>query len=270
MIESNGSIYSVGSNLRKMSTNTFDNYKLQVDPNPTVIKKKLQERVTIVQNVSLKFLKPIQSEQPGDITIIQESDVQTKAAPPVILRITPNKAFKQEPIVFRERPPVSPKLIAPKNIIIPGRVLPPPPRQVIIEKLAPQPQKSQDIIIERWLGYPKRIRNVTFQAPVPLKPIKVEKNVRIEWEAPDFQIKQEFKFLGVHETDPQSYNTQFGNTLVEAVRLPKEAAQFTTPVGETLACESNSNEVPFLRGAVQALRNLNLHCHGLSEYKSQI
>jgi hypothetical protein len=267
---SNGSIYVAGSNQGKAITIPLDQYKFQVDPNPTIIKKKSKERVTLVQNVSLKFLKPPQPEQPGDITIIQEPDVQVPAAPPVTFRLTPDKPLTPEPLIIRERPPVPPNPIAPRKIIIPGRVLPPPPRQVITERLAPQPAKPQDIIIERWLGYPRRTRNVIFQAAKPIQLAQVEKNILVEWEVPDVEIKQEFKFLGVQEADPRAYTSQYGTSLVDASRLPREAAQFATPADAVLAVDSNPNEVPILRGGVQALRNVDLNCNGLSEYASQI
>jgi hypothetical protein len=56
--------------------------------------------------------------------------------------------------------------------------LPPPPRKVIIERLAPLPAKPQSVIIERWLPYNDKLkRKVIFQrAPadsVILKPKNV-------------------------------------------------------------------------------------------------
>jgi hypothetical protein len=41
--------------------------------------------------------------------------------------------------------------------------LPPPPRKVITERLPQLPPLPQDIIIERWLGYDRRTRNVVFR-----------------------------------------------------------------------------------------------------------
>ena len=62
----------------------LDQYQLNVDPNPTVIRKKPAEKVKYTQQVSLKFLKPPPPEQPGDIIIKQEPDVQ---APPGLCSI---------------------------------------------------------------------------------------------------------------------------------------------------------------------------------------
>ena len=269
---SSGSVYVAGSNSRQNPNIPIEQYKLQVDPNPTVIRKKAEGRVTLTQNVSLKFLKPPAPEQPGDITITQEQDVQAPAAPPLVIRQpAPPAPATPEPLIVRERPPQPPNPIGPKVITIPGRVLPPPPRQVITERLAPEPARPQDIIIERWLGYARRTRNVIFQAAAPIQLAgATEKNVLIEWDAPDVDMRQEFKFLGVQEADPRSYASQYGHTLVDASRLPREAAQFATPAGAVLAVDSNPNEIPILRGAVQALRNVDLNCNGLSEYANQV
>ena len=269
---SSGSVYIAGSNRNANPNIPLDQYKLQVDPNPTIIRKKAEGRVTQVQTVSLKFLKPPQPEQPGDITITQEADIQAPAAPPLVIRQpAPPAPSAPAPLIVRERPPQPPNPIGPKNIVIPGRVLPPPPRQVITERLAPQPAGPQDIIIERWLGYGRRTRNVNFNPAPPAGPAPhVEKNVLIEWEAADVDLRTEYKFLGVQEADPRSYLSQFGTTLVDASRLPREAAQFTVPAGAVLGVDSNPNEVPVLRGAVQALRNIDLNCHGLSEYSNQV
>ena len=36
---------------------------------------------------------------------------------------------------------------------ISGQKFPPPPRKVVIERLAPIPQKPQSVILEKWLPY---------------------------------------------------------------------------------------------------------------------
>jgi hypothetical protein len=268
---SSGSVYVAGSNLRQVPNIPLEQYTLNVDPNPTIVRKKQEGRISLVQNVSLKYLKPPQPEQPGDITITQEPDVQAPAAPPLVVKQPAPAALQQQSIVIRERPPQPPQPIGPKHITIPGRVLPPPPRQVITERLAPQPAAAGDILIERWLGYGRRTRNVIFRPAAPLlAPARAEKNLLIEWEAADVDLRQEFKFLGVQEADPRSYLAQHGNSVVDSSRLPREAAQFAVPAGHVLGVDSNPNDVPTLRGAVQALRNVNLSCEGLSEYANQV
>ena len=269
---SSGSVYVAGSNARQNPAIPLDQYKLQVDLNPTVIKKKAEGRVTLTQNVSLKYLKPPQPEQPGDIIITQEQDIQAPAAPPLVIKQSALPApATPEPLIVREKPPVQPNPIGSKIITIPGRVLPPPPRQVITERLPQQPAGPQEIIIERWLGYARRTRNVMFQPAAPIQLAAApEKNILVEWEGPDVDLRQEYKFLGIQEADPRSYASQYGSTLVDSARLPREAAQFSVPAGHILAIDSNPNELPSLRGAVQALRNVDLNCHGVTEYSNQV
>lgn len=63
--------------------------------------------------------------------------------------------------------------------------MPPPPRKVIIERLAPLPSKPQSVIIERWLPYKPTKRRVVFHKPHAQEPVIIKpKNVIIQWEAP--------------------------------------------------------------------------------------
>ena len=71
------------------ATLPLDQYQLNVDPNPEVIRKKPTEKVQYTQQISLKFLKPPPPEQPGDIVIKQEKDVQALPAPPLLVRQKP-------------------------------------------------------------------------------------------------------------------------------------------------------------------------------------
>ena len=59
--------------------------------------------------------------------------------------------FTPETLIVREHPPAPPPSYPTKIITIPGKSVEPPPRKVIIEKLAPLPSKPQPVIIERWL-----------------------------------------------------------------------------------------------------------------------
>ncbi len=75
-------------------------------------------------------------------------------------------------------------------ITISGKRVPPPPRKVIIERLAPIPPKPQSVIIERWLPYSQVKRRVVFnkqcneKEPIVVKP----KNIIVQWEAPQVLI----------------------------------------------------------------------------------
>ena len=262
-----GSVYIPGS--RQIPIIPIDQHPLNIDQSPLLVRKKPTERLQFVQNVSLKFLKPPAPQPAGDITIVQEADVQAPAAPALHITQKPSPAPTPAPMVVRERPPKPPAPIAPRNITIPGKVIPPPPRKVIVERLPQIPAKPQDIIIERWLGYQRRTRNVNFQPAAALIPAAAPKNVLIQWDSPDVDVRQAFHFLGVQQADPAAYLAQHGALLSDASQLPKEVAQFATPEGETLAVNSNSDQLPALVGNVSALNLVNLNCNGLSEYSAQ-
>jgi hypothetical protein len=131
------------------------------------------------------------------------------------------------------------------------------------------PPKPQDIIVERWLGYQRRTRQVNFRPAPALIPYPAPKNVLIQWDSPDVDVRQAFHFLGVFTVCPVQY-AQSNGPLLDASQLPREVAQFPTPAGETLACNSNSDMIPALIGAVASLRLINLACNGLAEYTPQV
>jgi len=119
------------------------------------------------------------------------------------------------------------------------------------------------------LGYQRRTRNVNFIPAAPIIPAPAPKNVIIQWDSPDVDVRQAYHFLGIQLQDPLAYAAQHGASLVTASQLPAEVARFPTPAGEVLAVNSNSNMTPVLTGAVGALKLINLACHGLSEYAGQ-
>ena len=263
-----GSTYIPGS--RPIPNISIDQHQLNVDPNPVLIRKKPAQRVQHIQNVSLKFLKPPPPPPAGDITITQEQDVQLPPAPPLHVTQKPPAPLTPAPVIVRERPPKPPAPIGPRNIVIPGKVIPPPPRKVIVERLPQLPPKPQDLIVERWLGYQRRTRNVNFIPAQPIIPAPAPKNVLIQWDSPDVEVRQAFHFLGIQVADPVQYAATHGPTLRDASQLPAEVSRFQTPAGEVLAAHSNSNMVPVLVGAVGSLKLINLACNGLSEYASQV
>ena len=263
-----GSVYIPGS--RPIPIVPAEQHILNVDPAPILIRRKPAARVQHIQNVSLKFLKPPLPAQPGDITITQEPDVQAPPAPPLHITQKPPLPLTPAPIVVRERPPKPPTPIAPRSIVIPGKVIPPPPRKVIVERLPQLPPKPRDIIVERWLGYQRRTRRVNFVPAPALIPHPAPKNVLIQWDSPDVDVRQAFHFLGVQIVCPVQYAATYGATLVDASQLPREVAHFATPAGETLAVNSNSDMIPALVGAVPTLRLINLACNGLAEYAPQL
>ena len=80
-----------------------------------------------------------------------------------MIRQQPARPETPEPLIIREQPPPLPPHIGRKVITISGKNLPPPPRKVIIERLAPLPSKPQSCVIERWLPYKQQTRRVILQ-----------------------------------------------------------------------------------------------------------
>jgi hypothetical protein len=173
------SAYIPGS--RPIPAIPLEQHKLNVDPAPTLIRKKPINKLEYIQNVSLRFLRPPHPPKTGDITIIQEADVQAPPAPPLHIMQRPPSPEELPSLIFRERPPKPPAPIAPRNLVIPGKIIPPPPRKVIVERLPQLPPKPQDIIIERWLGYKRRMRTVQFKPAPAIIAAPPPKNILIKW-----------------------------------------------------------------------------------------
>jgi hypothetical protein len=100
-------------------------------------------------------------------------------------------------LIVREAPPTPPPRIGVKRITISGKRIPPPPRKVVVERMAPLPSRPENIVIERWLPYKSVKRRVIYKKsevpdPVPVKP----RNVIIQWETPDTKIFTKIKHLG--------------------------------------------------------------------------
>lgn len=74
-------------------------------------------------------------------------------------------------------------------INISGKRIPPPPRKVIIERLAPLPTKPQSVLIERWLPYPQLKRKVIFK-PCEQKDPVVTKPKNVNEKSNKLKIKQ--------------------------------------------------------------------------------
>ena len=213
-------------------------YKLNIDSNPEIIRKKATEKLKYTQEISLRYLKPPAPEQPGDIVIRQEKNVQVRAAPPLIIRQKAPTPIAPAPLVVREKPPVPPSPISPKLIVIPGKVIPPPGRKVIVERLPLLPTPPQNILVERWLGYEERERRVVFQPAPPLTPSPAQKNLLIQWESPDVEVSKDFKALGIAEANPAEYTAKYGSGLVETAKLPEVVvANFKAPEGQVFGSD---------------------------------
>ena len=158
-----------------------------------------------------------------------------------------------------------------KLITIFGRRLPPPPRKVIIERLAPLPSKPQSVIIERWLPYNDNLkRRVVFQKapsdPVILKP----RNIIVQWEAPSVSVKKEFKYLGIVRANPNEYVQRYGSALKIPSDLPELVNEIKNPDGLVLAADYKYKAMHELEGDLEALKFVDLEREGLAEYKTYL
>ena len=217
-----------------------------------------------VKHINLRLLKP-PPQQAGDIVVHQEPDVQLPAAPPLHIRQKTQDQIQLPPMVIRERPPPT-ECIPEKHITLPGKILPPPPRQVILERLPSAPPHPQEVTVERWLESEPATRRVVYKPAPPLIPALPEKNLLIQHETPHVFVRNQFNFLGVQPANPHAYATTYGREVVDASHIPP----VPTPNGVRLAAESPYRKVPVLTGDVGALRGLNLNCYGLGEYDNQV
>jgi hypothetical protein len=186
----------------------------------------------------------------------------------LVIRQQPPRPETPAPLIVREAPPKPPAAVGQKVITISGKRLPPPPRKVVIERLAPLPSKPQAIMVERWLPYAERKRRVIFQKnEVPDPVIPKPRNVIIQWEAPEVQIKRAFKDLGIIRANPSEYVERYGASLKSHTEFPAIAKEIRPPVGVVLAAEWNAPALIDLEGDIQAFNLIDLDNEGLGEYK---
>ena len=249
----------------------IEKYPINQDGNPEIITKRSQQKLEYVQELAIRYLRPPTPPAPGEIVIIQEPNTVSAPAPPIIIRQQPARPDTPEPLVVREAPPQPPPQVGRKVITISGKRLPPPPRKVVIERLAPLPSKPQSVIIERWLPFNEVKRRVIFNRcnnpdPVALTP----RNVIVQWEAPEVNIRKEFKYLGIVRANPVEYVQRYGQSLTVSNDLPQFVLDIATPNGLVLAADSKFKGPYELEGDIEALKLIDLEKEGLGEYKSYL
>ena len=247
-------------------------YKIYEDSNPEIINKKVTQVVEYIQELAIRYLRPPTPPAPGEIVITMEANIATGPAPPLIIRQQPARAGTPEPLVIREAPPQPPVPVGPKRITISGKRLPPPPRKVVIERLAPLPSKPQNVIIERWLPYGEVKRRVIFNKSTAADPVIANpRNVIVQWEAPEVNIKKEIKYLGVIRANPVEYVQRYGAELKVSTALPQFVLDIKTPteVG-VLAADYRAKALLELEGQLEGFKFVDLDKEGLSEYRSYL
>ena len=134
--------------------------------------------------------------------------------------------------------------------------------------MAPLPSKPQSVIIERWLPYKQAKRRVIFQKAQEIDPVLSKpKNVIIQWESPEVQVKKEFKDLGVIRANPHEYVQRYGQTLKTSHDLPSFVLEIKPPSGVVLASDYKYDSKFELEGDIEALKLIDLEREGLSEYR---
>lgn len=243
-------------------------YAINDDPNPEIIRKKTDQNLVYQQEVAIRYLRPPTPPPPGPILIQQEANTQAPPAPPLVIRQQPARPVTPPPLVVREAPPHPPPAVGKRIITIFGKRIPPPPRKVIIERLATLPSKPQSVIIERWLPYRQVKRKVIFAKSNEKEIVMTKpKNVIVQWQAPQVTVQKEFKDLGVVRANPIEYVQRYGSSLKRAIELPSFVKEIRPPAGVTLAAESGSSNFYELEGDVYALNLVDLEREGLVEYK---
>lgn len=155
---------------------------------------------------------------------------------------------------------------------IPGKILPPPARKVIIEKLPELPDPPQNVFIERWLPF-KDIKRKIILRPRPNNPRQCKpKNIIVNWSIiPCCRITQEIKDLGVEQCDPIEYLQAYGESLIPSDQLPEIADTVNDHHGKLLAANQNIKYFNALEGDLHALQliesELGLENEGLTEFK---
>lgn len=197
-------------------------YQINEDCNPEQIVKTIHKPVKYIQNVWIKYLKPPTPAPHGDLIIKQENDLIPAAAPPIVIRQLASRPTTPETLIIRERPPCMPETLPQQTITVPGKLIDPPPRKVVIERMPEHPRKPQSIIIEKWLPYEKPKRRVILDPPA-CKAHKQNKlkNLIIQWNMPNWIVDQEVKYFDQEYTDPCDYIRKHGCNLKETCELPK-------------------------------------------------
>lgn len=249
----------------------IEEYPINEDQEPEIITKRSQHQIEYVQELAIRYLRPPTPPAPGEIVITQEANKMTGPAPPLIIRQQPPRPETPEPLIIREAPPEPPMPIGIKKITISGKMLPPPPRKVVIERLAALPSKPQPVIVERWLPYSQVKRRVIFHKAAEKDPVIVKpKNIIVQWEAPQVQIKKEYKYLGVITANPVEYVQTYGSTLKNSSDLPEFVLDIKAPEGLTLAADYKSQSVHELEGDLHALKLIDLNKEGLGQYSEYV
>lgn len=166
-------------------------------------------------------------------------------------------------------------------ITIPGELLSPQPRKVVIEIVSEMPQpppphqpevqraRNNAEILERYREYQDLSRQMLNNPKQSNQSeAQKQKNLILNWEKRDCaEVKTNIKNLGVESADPNEYAQKYGPSLVATPELPEIASRAKSEHGYLLAADLKHKYFSSLEGDVHALGLIDLDKEGLSEYK---
>jgi hypothetical protein len=89
----------------------LDQYKINYDPNPIIIRKQIPvEMPTYKQQVIVRYLRPPTPPSPGPLIVKEVREPQPAAAPPLVIRTRAPRERTPPPIIIREAPPQLPQV----------------------------------------------------------------------------------------------------------------------------------------------------------------
>lgn len=282
----------------------IDQYPINTnDPNPEVIKKKL-DTVNYVQQCGVRYLQPTgASARPGDI-VIKERRSHIPPAPPVVIRQESGAQAGQETVVYREAPPPKPVVPGELYIEVNGEKSV-PSRRVIVEKMTNLPAPPPNVIIEKWLPYPAQQRRVIYKKcqcnGAWSEQHYNKRNLIIEWLPTDkVNVTKKCVELGVVPTDPDEYMRLYGESIKQQrtwvrpeceshcsvvphladqridgkwrlFRDTKETRPWSWTLNDySVMNPTNNSGLPQLVGDVHALKLIDLDKYGLAAYRDHL
>jgi hypothetical protein len=280
----------------------LEQYQLNQDSNPEVIRKKPTEKVRYTQEVAVRYLNPPPAPKPGDLIVRENPGRQMPAAPPLIVQEQGRDASTPPPVVYREAPPRPPSVFENKTVRIEGRALPPQPRRLVVEKFQAEPQKPAPIIIERWLPYKPRKVKVIYQKVQAPEPCGCACNTCQQQQEVQYvqQYEQAVPQLTLHEPVQQQQQqvVQYTTSAAAAPAVAQTPLQLApsqtpqvryTPAASTAqvvsrvrsvraasvaaAAPANTGAFGGLEGdseALNALRRVDLDRYGLGQYRKYL
>lgn len=195
----------------------------------------------------------------------------------VIIRQIPETPSTPPTLVFRENPPERPEPPNCQVFTIPGTLLPPPPRKLVVERLPELPAKPQNVQLERWLPFQDTKRKVILN-PKPADPIQcTPRNIIVNWEQRQCcSVKNIIHDSGVKQECPEAYRQLHGCSLLKHNQLPEIANEVQSQHQKNLAANNQHHKYYHeLEGDIHGLDLLvktfgSLEAIGLGEYSHYV